>query len=487
LASAVPVASFQSRFRGFYSASDAVLLGVVVLALAWSLYVFADSQVAYVVATVASMSLAIAFVLVRSPALVALLVAEAGLLGTDANGELARGNSFLGSFRLFDLTLASAVVMIPMAIKRGRGEPHTNKLSAARHRGLRELIQKHGEGAIVCAVLCYAMIVWLLHGHRLDQITKADIRVIGLGLAMWIIARYCIPATENRLPLAMASLGPPLTAKALAIYLSGLWVIGSNDRLQATADYSYGHTRIILVGGDTLLILVPAIAAIALTAHTRLATNLWLWCCVVASFIGLFISGTRSGLIVALLMVGFVTGLRHEGFRMPTRRAALALVGALILLIAGLTLSGEGARFITPDAPHVGINFRIDELRSILRLPMGDLLAGQGIGGRFLGKDVAGHPIVSGWSHALLAWIVLKVGLIGLLALTLLFLYTMWHHWSFLWRCRCVSTTGALGGILLAGVLTMSLTLGRAALAEGAILVGLSIALLRHARDIGST
>ena len=57
------------------------------------------------------------------------------------------------------------------------------------------------------------------------------------------------------------------------------------------------------------------------------------------------------------------------------------------------------------------MNFRIDEARVILDLPRTDLLLGQGIGGRFLGKDVNGLAIVTPWTHAFPLWVLLKGGL----------------------------------------------------------------------------
>jgi hypothetical protein len=460
-----------------------VVLGVLTVSLAWSIYVFADSQLAYVGATAASAAVAIRFASNRSQAIVVLLLAEVGLLGTEANGQLASGTPLLGSFRLLDITVASAVLtlaVVALRALRSNAAGATPPESEVRRR-IASLAR--GPEAIFAAVVCWALALWFVHGHLVDQITKSDVRVVGLSVAMWIIARTCTSAALGDLPSAIASLGPAISTKAVAIYLSGLWVIGSNDRLQASAVYNGGHTRIILVGGDTILILIPAIAVLALARYRSTADRWWLWFCALFSFVGLLVSGTRSGLIVAVLMLVFVATLQRQNFRMPRRRSIAAFIAAVILLVTGLIATGTMTRFVTSDPPHVGVNFRADEVRSLFRLPATDILFGQGIGGRFVGKDVNGLPIITGWSHALPAWIILKIGILGLIVVSVLAFMPMWRRLTYVQRSRPLQTDAALGCVLLFGVLIMSLSLGRAALPEGAILLGLAVALLGRAHE----
>jgi hypothetical protein len=461
-----------------------VLLSVFVLSLAWSIYVFADSQLAYVCATAASAALGIMFASIRSQAIVVMLLAEVGLLGPEANGELARGTPLLGSFRLLDITVAASLLALGVAALRARKTGTLGVALPGSKTGRRIASLGRLPGAIFATVVCWALVLWFLNGHPIDPITKADVRVVGLGVAMWVIARACTSSALGDLSSAIAALGPAISAKAVAIYLSGLWVIGSNDRLQASAVDNGGHTRIILVGGDTILILTPAIAVLAL-AHSRSAVGRWwLWFCALASFVGLLVSGTRSGLIVAILMLTFAAILQRRGLKMPEWRSIAAFVAVVIVLVAGLIATGTMTRFVTPDPPHVGVNFRADEVRSLFHLPTKDIVLGQGIGGRFVGKDVNGRPIVTGWSHALPAWIVLKIGILGLIVVSVLAFMPMWRRLAYVWRVRPLHADAALGCVLLLGVLIMSLSLGRAALSEGSILLGLAVALLGRA-DMG--
>lgn len=454
---------------------------MLILGVGWGLYVFGGSQSAYLCATAASVVLAVRLASVRSQALVLLLVAEVGLLGTDANGQLAGGTALIGSFRLFDLTVAASLFTVGAGWLRNRftGPASASGDQRANPRAIRltrVLI------AVIVSLFGYALLLWFVHGHRFDQITRADVRVVCLGIAMWVISQACIatnPLTSIDLPVGVASLSPFIAAKALAIYLSGLWVIGSNDRLQASSDYSYGHTRIILIGGDTLLILIPAIALLALARQRGIVARSWMWLCATSALVGLLLSGTRSGLIVAVLMLIFVIVLRRRSWRTIDVRTIAVASCALTFFVTGAIATGTASRFLTRDPPHVGVNFRADELRAILRIPTDEIIVGQGPGGRFVGKDVNGLPVVTGWAHSFPSWVVLKIGVIGLVLSSLLTIAWLWRGLRYIWTATPLPANHTLGLILFLGVLLMSLSLGRAALAEGAILLGLGAALLR--------
>jgi O-antigen ligase len=189
-------------------------------------------------------------------------------------------------------------------------------------------------------------------------------------------------------------------------------------------------------------------------------------------------------------MVGLALFLREPRVRLrrPSVRAASTAVAILALTTAGLVVSGTGARFTKRDAPHVGLNFRTDEVRSFFRLPTNDLLFGQGFGGRFESKDVNGLPVITGWSHVLPVWIWLKVGLIGSVAVltaTILALRKAFH--ALRPKPRLHDPDAALALVMMAGLLLMSLTINRVALPEGAVLFGCALGLLdRKEKDLPS-
>jgi hypothetical protein len=119
------------------------------------------------------------------------------------------------------------------------------------------------------------------------------------------------------------------------------------------------------------------------------------------------------------------------------------------------------------------VNFRLDEARALLDTSTAELVLGRGLGGRYVGKDVNGRRVVTGWTHTFPLWIVLKGGVIALTCCLMLCALLGRNVLARLAIDRA-RERAVLGTLLVSGVLLMSLTLGRAALIEGAffMLVG---------------
>ena len=202
--------------------------------------------------------------------------------------------------------------------------------------------------------------------------------------------------------MAVASVA---TAKALTISLSGLWVVGPNDRLQASLRGDEG--RVILAGGDTLLAMAPALAVVALGREPSSKRVVALTLAAVSAVAGLLVSGTRTSFLVAMILLPLAVAWRFAPAVAPRR---LALVCSIVILgLAGLGYAGGVLnRLPTEDAPHVGVNFRLEEAEAVLDMPAERLLLGQGLGGRFTGKDVNGQPVTTGWAHSIPLWLLLK-------------------------------------------------------------------------------
>src|SRR5205085_5926783 len=113
-----------------------------------------------------------------------------------------------------------------------------------------------------------------------------------------------------------------------------------------------------------------------------------------------------------------------------------------------------------------------------------ELILGQGFGGRFIAPGPFGSPVLTGWSHVFPLWIVLKVGIIGL---GVLLAAGGVSAWRLIRQGRERRGHGvALGAVIVVGIMAMSLTLGRAALPDGAMLLGLAAALLTGVQDAPS-
>jgi hypothetical protein len=326
--------------------------------------------------------------------------------------------------------------------------------------------------------VAYAAILWAAGGAPVDPLVKTDVRLVALAAGTFCLTAYCTAGRARDLAIAVCALAPLLTAKALAIYVSGLTVIGNYDRLQASQSGG-DPVRVILIGGDTILVLVPALAMLTWRAAPRLG-RIVLAVSGLAAVGGLVVSGTRTSLLVAAGLFCLATAV---GWRRPAGyRIVLAAVVALGLLVALLVAVGVGQRFVTPDAPHVGLNFREDEVRSFFELPDRQLVIGQGLGGRFTAKDPGGQLVVTAWMHELPLWVVLKIGFIGAAFVGLL--GAIWLRGLVVRRRSATAERrleAATGLAMAFGIIVMSFTINRAALPEGAVLLTMALTLAGRA------
>jgi O-antigen ligase len=147
-------------------------------------------------------------------------------------------------------------------------------------------------------------------------------------------------------------------------------------------------------------------------------------------------------------------------------------------VILGVALAGGAAsRLARADPPHVGLNFRKDEVESFLHTPTSTKLLGQGLAGRFPGKDVNGRPAPAGWAHELPVWIALKAGLLGLLCAALAVIVILRRALGAL-RNTNGSAQPLVGVAIVVGLLGVSMTLDRLALPEGIPLLMLGVFLI---------
>jgi hypothetical protein len=436
----------------------------IAFALAWPFFVADGNQAAYVVATVAIALLA-AGLAAGNPGDAAILVMVlATVIGTEARGEIGHGHAPFGSLRILDVGLLFALI--------GTG--------LSRYRaGVRSAGLIRGPGVLswcVGGLLLWAAALWLAAGAPRNQFFNTDLRLIGLAVGMYLLVRAMPPSRMGAIVWALVVISPVLVLKASAIYVTHLNVIGSDDRLQATMLVLDGHRRVVLVGGDTLLILIPALCALLARAAGRRQRQM-LAVAAAGAGLALLMSGTRTSLLVAVALAAgtALVPIWRDGVRL-SRRAAAALVLAAALLAGGAFIFGVAQRLGHEDAPHVGLNFRFDEIRTASRLPARKLLVGQGIAGTFVSKDVAGKPVTSAWSHVLPVWLVLKVGVLGsIVALLALGAFVVR---GLRIAGAAASPAAAAGVVTLIGLFAMSLALGRMALPEGALLTGLACALV---------
>jgi hypothetical protein len=444
--------------------------GLVVLAVAWTVFVFTGSQAAYLLSIAAACCSAGALAAMGSSLVVGYLVGLMALVGPEVNGQLGNGHAPLGSLRIFDAATATAAVAVSVFV--GRRSMHA---SLARWRRPGAL------GVLSGLAVGYAALRWAMEGHPVDAYLRTDLRLIVLAVLFWFIASNCRRGGGQVILWCLMVVGVLAAVKAAAIHVSGLFTIGAYDRLQATNLNVSGQVRTILVGGDTLLILVPAVAVLLASAERRplarvalaLAGLLCLW--------GLGLSATRTSLLVALGLILLAVAATLILARSHLSRRALA--GGLVLTIIALgvaTLGGAASRLIEAEAPHVGLNFRKDEVNSFLRASATTKYLGQGLAGRFMGKDVNGKAVLTGWAHELPVWIALKAGIFGLLCASLALAIMIRRALDAL-RSGGDRVQVLSGAVIVLGLVVMSMTLDRLALPEGILPLVVGVLLISTA------
>jgi hypothetical protein len=431
--------------------------GLVILAVAWSLFVFTGSQVSYLVAIAVACSIAIALAALRSSLVVGYLFGLMALIGPEVNGQLGNGHAPLGSLRILDAATAAAAITALVVAR----EPW--RVIFARWRRPGALM------VLAVTVVGYAILRWLMEGHPVNGFLRADLRLIVLAALWWVIATRCRRGGARTILWCMVAVGLLAAAKAAAIHISGIYAIGPSDRLQATSYYVSGHLRTILVGGDTLLILVPAVLVLLASAERKMSTRIAL---ALAGFVCLWalgLSATRTSVLVALGLA-FVAAFSILLVARPhLSKPAIAGAGILAALMVGTALlGGVASRLTHADPPHVGLNFRKDEVDSFLKTSARTKYFGQGLAGRFMGKDVNGQPVLAGWAHELPVWIALKTGILGLLCACFA-LVVIARRTVFALRGGGDRVPVLAGAMLVLGLLTMSMTLDRVALPEGVL------------------
>ena len=126
--------------------------GVVVLAVAWPLFVFTGSQADYLLSVAAASLTAAALGATQSSLLAGYLIGLIALVGPEVNGQLGNGHAPLGSLRLVDAATAAGAAALVLS-----------------WRGDRSIFSRRRPGALAvlaAAAVAYATVRWAIEGRR---------------------------------------------------------------------------------------------------------------------------------------------------------------------------------------------------------------------------------------------------------------------------------------------------------------------------------
>jgi hypothetical protein len=296
--------------------------------------------------------------------------------------------------------------------------------------------------------------------------------------------------------LIAAAVLASLKAIAIAV-LPGGTALGVSSLLQANVNQTaLGSKRVILIGGDTVIALAPALC-IAVRRLPALSHNRWVAAFLITA-IGTAITVTRTNIIaatVAIVVAVAIEGLGTVGtgeFRrlaMGCLVAVVALVGSsFIINVNGQSVAGSVvSRFSSTSNIAYSLTYRSNEAARLLDTVRGHEVFGLGAGATFfteIPETVNGDTFATYgrtlWAHDGYLWILLKTGLVGVAIFILAMGLTVFR---LLAGPRSVLARAGL--VSIAGVLVLSYTTNRFDDIGAGLLLGLAFVALTEETDSG--
>jgi hypothetical protein len=272
--------------------------------------------------------------------------------------------------------------------------------------------------------------------------------------------------------------------KAFALATRHTALEGPGSSLQAWSFQTSSGWRTILVGGDTLLVVAPALLIAIFASEPRLWRRMSLLVALMA-FVAVLLSQTRTNIVcslagVLLAFLGTLAMATPSRRRQQRQMLALLPPAALVLVLGGLvpdlvettrqlSLSRFDATQTGPlNSVSASYEYRAEEAQAALATLTGrDTWIGRGAGSAYLSPDTGQATV---WSHNVGVWIVLKVGLLGLVAL----LGTGWRALRSVFRRFKREELGAIGTgltMLILVIVAISIAVNRVASVEGTLLL----------------
>lgn len=416
-----------------------------------------------------------------------------------------QGSLFLGAMLL--LVAAVAYPIVPLAALLATagvvgtgfavemGGAHLRVLDAVAFIGLAATLLRHlpahrSPTELRTGLRLLAVIVLLgfigVFGNSFDSV-RADLFVLSYFPTAWMLAGEVAtsPRWRPQLPTILTSVIAVTAVKAILLAAAPQSLSGPSSPWQAWSFPTSTGWRVILVGGDTFLLLGPALA-VSLLASRRAALRATL--VVGLALAALAFSQTRTSVLIAILGIG--PSLSFWWFNREVRqraqraiRLALLVLPLLVLVVAvrpdpvhDLT-SRALIRFdLRATGPLGSVHHALEQRQSetdaaAATLRDAHVFTGRGLGASYV-SPLSQSP--STWTHNIIVWIMLKVGLIGLIA-------SAWLGVRYLrrtWRVRRLPQYSDAFELLPIPLLLLlvSFTINRIISPEGMILLAIAIA-----------
>jgi len=288
-------------------------------------------------------------------------------------------------------------------------------------------------------------------------------------------------------------LGAAVLASVKAITLEvlpGASALGATSVLQTNVIQTvFGTKRVVLIGGDTIIALAPALC-IAARRLPALRSGLWIGAFVITA-VGIAVTVTRTNIIAAaatVLVAVALEGLDTRGTTEFRRLSAGCAVALLALVAVSFTGNGNGRDIIQGAAVQLtspadiaySLQYRSNEAARLTATLRGHELVGLGAGATY----VTTIPATAGgstfttygaslWAHNGYLWILLKAGIVGLALLATALIHVALQ----LLKSRRALLPRA-GFVSIVGVLVLSYTTNRFDDPGGALLLALGFGAL---------
>jgi len=315
---------------------------------------------------------------------------------------------------------------------------------------------------------------------------RADLYLGLFFLSGWLMGEVSreLGARDDHL-LTMLTVLVALTAlKALVVSASALALDGPASALQAWSFDAGGGKRTILVGGDTFIVLGPALVLGAYGLRGRrgaIAIAISLLC--LAAWATTQTRTNLVGLLLGAAVGGFaaeVSVRRRAGKRLRSIVPSMACF-AVCGMIAGVLLADtSGSLFfwrfndmvVDPTGALLpSYEFRSAEAAAALGSVSGmAILIGRGLGAAYFLP--VGITMETVWSHDILVWLFLKCGVLGCASFVAVCAFLLPAAARRVWRGDGRGSEPALGSMLLVLIL-ISFTINRIASVEGMLLFSL--------------
>jgi O-antigen ligase len=435
---------------------------------------FAVGQTSQLMVEVTVISLVIAFIAARFPALsVAFPLVIFALIGIGLYGGITLGDARLN---LADMLIIPALAPTAFRVLSGRRRLSRPDISVTLLGFMIIMATLTGiyfvnDAAIIRNELHTMLYIPVAYFWAMAELrSRNDVR-------LFIIVFITATAAAGLKSVAANILGSHITS------FNYMW------QIQDITSEQLGGSRTILGGADTLFVLVtPLLAAMALYLNRRRNYPL-LILAALPVLAGLLLGLTRTNLAVAIASLLLVLALGARKARLQAAGIALSvtiIAAAAILVFSSFSpvasnynLAELMQRRMAFD-PNVGsgtLDYRIMEGEALLDTAREHIFIGSGFGSRYSYVDYLGR-VITNWSHNGYLWLILKAGLLGLTMFCLAIAISVRRSLAI---ARTLSDDwlkiAAIGmSVALLALVSMSVLVNRFVNPEGAYFLGLALA-----------